>query len=60
MDFIPNHSSNNHSWFVESRKGGDGNKYKDYYVWHPGQEPVDATGRKQLPNNWVGTRLCKL
>ena len=56
MDFVPNHSSRNHSWFMESRKGGTDNKYKDYYVWHEGKEdPANPGGRKLPPNNWVRT-----
>jgi len=45
LDFVPNHTSRNHTWFMESRKGGD-NKYKDFYVWHPGKNGGP-------PNNWL-------
>lgn len=44
MDLVVNHSSDEHKWFVESRKSKD-NPYRDYYIW---KEPKD--GRE--PNNW--------
>jgi oligo-1,6-glucosidase len=44
MDLVVNHTSDEHSWFVESKKGLD-NPYRDYYVWKPGKN-----GRE--PNNW--------
>ena len=51
LDFIPNHSSDQHPWFVESRKGGATNPYSDYYVWHDGI--LDDNGQRKAPNNWV-------
>ncbi|XP_031434917.1 neutral and basic amino acid transport protein rBAT isoform X2 [Clupea harengus] len=44
MDFIPNHSSDNHVWFQNSRRREE--PYTDYYVW------ANCT-RDKLPNNWV-------
>lgn len=44
MDLVVNHTSDEHPWFVESRKSKD-NPYRDYYIWCPGRE-----GRE--PNNW--------
>lgn len=38
MDLVPNHSSNEHKWFIESRKSKD-NPYSDYYYWF--DEPVN-------------------
>ena len=32
MDLVPNHTSNEHKWFIESRKSKD-NPYSDYYYW---------------------------
>ena len=32
MDLVVNHTSDEHHWFIESRKGKD-NPYHDYYVW---------------------------
>ena len=45
MDLVVNHSSDEHAWFVESRKSKD-NAYRDYYIWRPGKE-----GRE--PNDWL-------
>jgi oligo-1,6-glucosidase len=44
MDLVVNHTSDEHPWFVESRKSKD-NPYRDYYIWRPGKN-----GRE--PNNW--------
>ncbi|MFK7935636.1 MAG: alpha-amylase family glycosyl hydrolase, partial [Saprospiraceae bacterium] len=32
LDLVPNHSSDEHHWFQESRKSKD-NPYRDYYFW---------------------------
>lgn len=32
LDLVPNHTSDQHLWFQESRKGKD-NPYSDYYYW---------------------------
>ena len=45
MDLVVNHTSDEHPWFVESRKSKD-NPYRDYYIWRP---PVDG----HEPNNWA-------
>lgn len=45
MDLVVNHTSDEHAWFVESRKSKD-NPYRDYYCWRPGKD-----GRE--PNNWT-------
>ena len=34
MDLVVNHTSDEHAWFVESRKSKD-NPYRDYYIWRP-------------------------
>lgn len=44
MDLVVNHSSDEHHWFVESRKSKD-NPYRDYYIWRPGKDG-------QAPNDW--------
>lgn len=44
MDLVVNHTSDEHSWFMESKKSKD-NEYRDYYVWKDG-----ING--QPPNNW--------
>ncbi|MEM1135083.1 MAG: alpha-glucosidase [Bacteroidota bacterium] len=45
IDLVVNHSSDEHNWFIESRKSKD-NPYRNYYIWHP---PVNS----QPPNDWV-------
>ena len=32
MDLVVNHTSDEHQWFIESRKSKD-NPYRDYYIW---------------------------
>lgn len=44
MDLVVNHTSDEHKWFVESRKSTD-NPYRDYYIWRPARDGG-------LPNNW--------
>ena len=46
MDLVVNHTSDEHNWFVESRKSKD-NPYRDYYIW---KDPVNG----KEPNNWGG------
>ena len=36
MDLVVNHTSDEHAWFVESRKSVD-NPYRDFYIWRPGK-----------------------
>ena len=45
MDLVVNHTSDEHPWFVESRKSKD-NPYRDYYIW---RDPKDG----KEPNNWT-------
>jgi len=44
MDLVVNHTSDEHPWFIESKKGKD-NPYHDYYFWREGRG-------KRPPNNW--------
>ena len=44
MDLVVNHTSDEHNWFIESRKSKD-NPYRDYYIW---KDPVDG----HEPTNW--------
>ncbi len=45
MDLVVNHTSDEHKWFVESRKSTD-NPYRDYYIWREGKDSQTP------PNNW--------
>ncbi len=49
MDLVVNHTSDEHPWFVESRKSRD-NPYHDYYFWRPGRK---RNGKTLPPNNWT-------
>jgi glycosidase len=46
IDFVPNHSSDQHPWFIESRSSRD-NPKRDWYVW------ADARPDGSPPNNWL-------
>lgn len=50
LDFVPNHSSDEHEWFVRSENREVG--YEDYYVWHDGI-PGSNLDQNDPPNNWV-------
>jgi len=45
IDFVPNHTSNQHPWFKASRQSKE-NKFSDWYIW---KDPVDG----QPINNWL-------
>ncbi|ESO12206.1 hypothetical protein HELRODRAFT_62592 [Helobdella robusta] len=51
MDFIPNHTSTQHQWFINSCKDDSGNPYRDYYIWKDGK--VDEEYAPGQPNNWL-------
>ena len=40
LDWVPNHTSNEHPWFLESRSSRDSDK-RDWYIW------------RDQPNNWT-------
>ncbi|MDO6416364.1 alpha-amylase family glycosyl hydrolase [Sphingomonas sp. BIUV-7] len=46
LDFVPNHSSDQHPWFLESRSSRD-NPKRDWYIWR------DAASDGGPPNNWI-------
>src|SRR2546427_3600028 len=47
IDFVPNHTSDQHPWFTESRSSRS-NPKRDWYVWVAGD-------MHRLPNNWVSS-----
>jgi alpha-glucosidase len=53
MDFVPNHTSDQHDWFIKSENNTEG--FEDFYVWHEGKDAGIGV-QPDLPNNWV--RLC--
>ena len=48
MDFVMNHTSDQHAWFKESKLSKD-NPKRDWYIWRDGKGPG------QPPNNWLST-----
>jgi alpha-glucosidase len=46
LDFVPNHTSDQHPWFIESRSSRH-NAKRDWYIWR------DAKPDGREPNNWV-------
>lgn len=46
LDFVPNHTSDRHPWFIESRSSRD-NPRRDWYIW---RDPAPGGGP---PNNWT-------
>lgn len=45
VDYVPNHTSDRHPWFVESRRSRD-NPRRDWYIWR------DPKPDGSPPNNW--------
>jgi alpha-glucosidase len=48
FDFVVNHTSDKHPWFVASASSKTG-QYADWYIWKNGK------GNNQPPNNWIST-----
>ena len=48
FDFVVNHTSDKHKWFIESSSSKT-NPYHDWYIWK------DPKGTNQPPNNWTST-----
>jgi len=46
LDFVPNHTSDQHPWFKESR-ASHANARRDWYIWR------DGAPRGGPPNNWL-------
>ena len=46
LDFVPNHSSDQHPWFIESRSSRE-NPKRNWYIW---RDPAPDGGP---PNNWI-------
>ena len=54
LDFVPNHSSDEHEWFKKSVAKEE--PYTDYYVWLD-PKGIDFNGDPIPPNNWVKGQL---
>jgi alpha-glucosidase len=48
LDFVVNHTSDQHKWFVDSRSSKT-SAHRDWYIWRDGKGPG------QPPNNWLST-----
>jgi len=46
MDFVPNHTSDQHPWFQDSKSSRTA-PHRDWYIWRDGKAPG------QPPNNWI-------
>jgi alpha-glucosidase len=46
LDLVPNHTSDQHPWFIESRGSRDSPK-RDWYIWRDGKSEGEP------PNNWL-------
>jgi len=46
LDFVVNHSSDQHKWFIDS-KSSRTSEHRDWYIWRDGKGPG------QPPNNWI-------
>ena len=51
LDFVPNHTSSQHPWFIESRSSFT-NEHREWYIWHD-PEPGDGPPESRPPNNWL-------
>jgi alpha-glucosidase len=46
LDYVPNHTSDQHPWFIAAKTSRD-SPFRDYYIWH------DAAPGGGPPNNWL-------
>ena len=56
LDFVPNHTSDQHSWFLASRSGRE-DAQRGWYIWRDPALPNGADDRRpsseRYPNNWT-------
>jgi len=46
LDFVPNHTSDQHPWFLDSKSSRNA-QHRDWYIWRDGKAP------DKPPNNWI-------
>ncbi|MGX7024390.1 glycoside hydrolase family 13 protein [Vagococcus hydrophili] len=51
MDLVVNHTSDEHAWFVEAKKGKD-NPFRDFYVW---RDPVNGEAPNEMESTFSGS-----
>jgi len=55
MDFVPNHTSDKHTWF--QRSVNNESPYSDYYIWKDAKNQEEVIKNSSItpivPNNWV-------
>ncbi len=56
LDFVPNHSSDRHPWFIASRSSRD-DPHRDWYLWRDPAPPAgpgdNRSPSERYPNNWT-------
>lgn len=59
MDFVPNHSSDEHIWFKKSVNNET--RYADYYIWKDAKNQAEVLKNNSItpivPNNWVMIKI---
>ena len=58
LDFIPNHTSRNHTWFLKSENKTEG--YDDYYIWRPEKNTWVRNNMLSIFRNTHDIRRTKL
>ena len=58
MDFVPNHSSDQHDWFKKSVRKEK--PYTNYYVWVDPKGFNETTNEPIAPSNWVTFEFVKI
>jgi len=61
MDFVPNHTSDEHIWFQNS--ASNVSEYADYYIWKDAKnqkEVLDNNSTPIVPNNWVMFKIISV
>lgn len=60
MDLVVNHTSDEHEWFIQSKKDKT-NPYRDYYIWKEKEISPQITGghgSAVQPGNMMKIRIC--